>query len=466
MEQSARRTPWPVVALVLALTPVGALTSASPAAAGVHAVRGPGPGDRGRPTTYANPVGSGAADTFADPAVIRGQDGWWYAYGTTDPLREGEGVRHLLPVTRSRDLVRWEHVGDAFTEQTLPAWADTDPAGPAALWAPDVRYVDGEYRLYYVVTRTTLTPGTDDSAIGVATAPSPTGPWTDSGDPVVDPRPGGGGPEDFLWTYDPHHVTAPDGTQHLVYGSYYGGIWVTALDRTGTEAVGEPVQLAVDNKYEGAYVVHRDGYWYLFASSANCCAGPTTGYSVHVGRSASLTGPYVDRDGVPLLQSRAGGTPVLVQNGNRWVGAGHNALVTDLTGQDWVVYHAIDREDPYLDGTDGVNERPMLLDRLDWVDGWPVVRGGVGPSEGPQPGPLAPGRAATGFEPAARAAWRGAAWRTVPDDPQGGTHALARRAGPLLLHHAPAGPVRVEADVRLEPGPSAASSPAPRGTGS
>lgn len=451
MEQSTLPPPWRAAAAAVVLTLLTALAAAPPAAAadapdGRHGPAGP------RSTTYVNPVGAGAADTFADPAVVRGQDGWWYAYGTTDPLREGESVRHLLPVTRSRDLVTWEHVGDAFTEETLPAWADTDRDRRAALWAPDVRHVDGEYRLYYVVTQTTLTRGANDSAIGVATAPTPVGPWTDAGDPVVDPRPGAGGPDDFLWTYDPHHVTGPDGRQHLFYGSYYGGIWVTELDATGTEAVGAPVQVAVDNKYEGAYVVRRDGYWYLFASSANCCAGPTTGYSVHVGRSAALTGPYLDRDGVPLLQSRAGGTPVLVQNGNRWVGAGHNAVVTDLAGQDWIVYHAIDRDDPYLDGTDGVNERPMLLDRLDWVDGWPVVRAGLGPSDDPQPGPAAPGRAVTGFDPGSRGAWRGDGWHTVADDPQGGPHALARRAGALLLRHAPGAPVRVEADVRLAPG--------------
>jgi len=55
-----------------------------------------------RTEPYTNPVSAGFADTFADPAVIRGKDGYWYAYGTTDPLREGEGTRHLLPVSRGR----------------------------------------------------------------------------------------------------------------------------------------------------------------------------------------------------------------------------------------------------------------------------------------------------------------------------------------------------------------------------
>ncbi len=448
MEQSTRRPP--LRRTVVAALTLGLLAGGPPAAAAPDRHGGPRPGPGA--TTYTNPVSAGFADTYADPAVVRGQDGWWYAYGTTDPLREGEGTRHLLPVSRSRDLVAWEYVGDAFTEGTLPAWADTHPDRRAALWAPDVRYVDGEYRLYYVVTQTTLTTGADDSAIGVATAPTPTGPWTDAGDPVVGPRPGAGGPDDFLWTFDPHHVATPDGREHLFYGSYYGGIWVTELDETGTEAVGAPVQVTIDNKYEGAYVVHRDGFWYLFASSANCCAGPTTGYAVHVGRSASLTGPYVDREGVPLLESRAGGTPVLAPNGNRWVGTGHNAVATDLSGQDWVVYHAIDRDDPYLDGTDGINERPMLIDRLDWVDGWPVVRAGAGASDDVQAAPTTGGRLVTGFERGVRDPWRGDAWRTATGDPQGGPHARARRPGALVTRQALAGPVRVEADVRLDAG--------------
>jgi arabinan endo-1,5-alpha-L-arabinosidase len=338
---------------------------------------------RPAPGAYANPVSRGFADTFADPAVIKAKDGFWYAYGTTDPLREGEGARHLIPTARSTDLVHWTYVGDAFT--ALPGWAAPD----AALWAPDIRYLDGTYHLYYVVTQTTVTGEPNDNAIGVATAPTPTGPWTDSGGPVVGPRRGSSGdPGDFRWTYDPSQLTDRDGRRYLYYGSYYGGIFVTELDPTATRAVGTPTMVAIDNRYEGAYVVRRGRWYYLFASEANCCAGPTTGYTVFAGRSRSPRGPFVDRDGISLLTSRVGGTIVVTPNGNRWVGTGHNAVVTDLAGQDWLVYHAIDRRDPFLDEPFGINERPMLLDRLDWVGGWPTVRAGRWASERPQPAPV------------------------------------------------------------------------------
>ena len=346
---------------------------------------------------YQNPVSDTFADTYADPAVVRGRDGWWYAYATTDPLRSGERVFHRIPMSRSRDLVNWEYVGDAFPQGAagLPSWAAPD----AALWAPDIRYVAGRWVMYFVVTQTTVTAGPNDNAIGVATAPTPTGPWTHSGaGPVVGPRPGqSGNPDDFLWTFDPAHLVAADGRQYLYYGSYYGGIYATELSADGTRTVGSPTQVAIDNRYEGAYVVPRDGWYYLFASSSNCCAGPVTGYSVFVGRSRSPLGPFVDEQGIPLTASRTGGSIVITPNGNRWVGTGHNAVVSDPSGQDWFVYHAIDRNDPYLDEPFGVNRRPMLIDRLDWINGWPTVRADRWASDGPQQGP-ATTRLADAFE--------------------------------------------------------------------
>jgi arabinan endo-1,5-alpha-L-arabinosidase len=281
--------------------------------------------------------------------------------------------------------VHWRYAGDAFSTATLPRWADT--ANRAALWAPDVHYARGQWRMYYVVTRTTVTPDLDDNAIGMATAPSPLGPWTDGGAPVVGPRRGGAG-NNFLWTFDPEVVRDLDGTEHLFYGSYYGGVFQQPLDATGTHTTGDATRIAIDNKFEGTYITRRNGYWYFFGSTANCCAGPTTGYSVEVARSTSLTGPYVDRDGLRIdVGGDTGGTPVLYQNGNRWIGSGHNTMATDDRGQDWILYHAIDRNVPYLTGTNGINRRPMLADRLDWVNGWPVVRYGCGPSDSVQPGP-------------------------------------------------------------------------------
>nr|MBA2373914.1 family 43 glycosylhydrolase [Chloroflexota bacterium] len=146
------------------------------------------------------------------------------------------------------------------------------------------------------------------------------------------------------------------------------------------------------------------GFYYLFSSATNCCAGPQTGYSVFVGRSTSPTGPFVDREGVPLnddeeagdpTDGRAGGTVVLSMNGDRWVGPGHNTVFQDLAGQWWTIYHAVDVTDPYFESVVGFTKRPALLDALDWIDGWPLVRGGRFASDTPQQAPAAqPGDAA------------------------------------------------------------------------
>jgi hypothetical protein len=288
--------------------------------------------------------------------------------------------------------------------------------------------MDGRYVMYYAV----FSPASD-FAIGVATAPTPAGPWTQQPSPVVAPRPGGGG--GYLSTIDPAELTAADGSRWLYFGSYYGGISVVPLAADGLSATGAPTMVALDNKYEGAYVVRHGGFYYLFASSANCCAGPATGYAVSVGRSRSPLGPFVDAHGVSLLASRVGGTPVVTQNGNRWIGTGHNGMVTDLSGQDYLVYHAIDRNQPYLDAPYGINRRPMLIDRLDWIDGWPVVRAGAGASDTPQAAPVTSG--SENFDRAVP--WLPGGWRV--------TGGYATGSGPVV-RPAPAGDLRVEADLR------------------
>jgi beta-xylosidase len=420
--------------------------------------------------TYVNPVSRDVGDTYADPAVVRGRDGWWYAYATTDPLRSGERVFHRVPMSRSRDLVDWDYIGDAFPQGAagLPSWAAPD----AALWAPDVRYVAGRWVMYFVVTQTTVYPGPNDNAIGVATAPTPHGPWTHAGTgPLVGPRPGASGnPDDFKWTFDPAYLQAADGQQYLYYGSYYGGVFVTRLNADGTATDGSATMVAIDNRYEGSYVVPRNGWYYLFASSSNCCAGPVTGYSVFVGRSRSPLGPFVDKQGISLLASRTGGSIVITPNGNRWVGPGHNAVVSDPSGQDWFVYHAIDRNVPYLDEPFGINRRPMLVDRLDWINGWPTVRAGYWASDGPQPAP-AQARFADAFESGFSSLWgmKTAGW-TVASGPDG---RFARNASadctPSVLSSKSAlgldGEARVRAAVRTDAGGTAGLAFGRRGWG-
>jgi arabinan endo-1,5-alpha-L-arabinosidase len=412
-----------------------ALTAAG--AALVLALSGPATVAQSAPArTYTNPVSESFADTFADPSIIHAKDGWWYAYSTADPLRAGDepGIMHIA---RTRDFVTWDYQGTVFNADNRPAWA-TSTSG---LWAPDIRYVNGRYVLYFTVTDTTLNPG-DDSAIGVATSPSPTGPWQPTAAPVVAPRPGNGG---FLWTFDPAGFTDVDGQRYLYYGSYNGGLWVTRVAEDGLTAVGAATMVAIDNRYEGAYVVRHGSWYYLMGSAANCCAGPTTGYSVFSGRSKSPLGPFRDADGISLLASAVGGTTLVTQNGNRWIGAGHHAIATDNSGRDYLVYHALDRNNAWLNEPFGITRRPMLMDRIDWVDGWPRVRAGAGPSDSPQPAPVV--GSSLGITPAdpARAGFRRLS--EGPRDPQAG--ATARLRGTARTVQAlGADRVRVRLDLR------------------
>lgn len=355
------------------------------------------------PATYSNPLpldlgGGRLAEQCADPDVIRAEDPAdpaWYLYCTRDvidsSLRNPDGslVFSSIPTYRSTDLVHWSFVGEALP--TKPAWI-----GDGDMWAPDVAYVDGRYVLYYTATNT-VAPG-GGSAIGVATSASPAGPWVDSGGPVVEPMPapGNADPADRRWVFDPELLTV--GGEHFLYfGSYYGGLSVRRLSADGLHSdPASQVEVAISNRYEGAHVIEHDGWFYLLGSATNCCAGPLTGYGVFAGRSQSPLGPFEDRTGAGLLDSRVGGTPVLHQNGNRWIGTGHVTSAVDATGQRWMLYHAVDRTDPYVAGGGTYTKRPVLLDPLDWSDGWPVVRGGAGPSDTPQPAPIV-----TAGEPAA-----------------------------------------------------------------
>ena len=231
----------------------------------------------------------------------------------------------------------------------------------------------------------------------MATSDSPTGPWEWSEQPVVAPRlDPDGGECSYFWTFDPDvlgDTVADDGI--LYYGSYYGGIFATEVSfrddgvTAATATTADDTRVAIGNRYEGANVVERDGYYYLFASATNCCNGALTGYSVFVGRSTSPFGPFVDREGNSFLDAAVGGTPFLTMNGNRWVGTGHNTVFVDEGGQWWTIYHAVDQQDPFFEFATGFTKRPALLDPVDWVDGWPVVNGGAGASDSRMPAPAA-----------------------------------------------------------------------------
>lgn len=399
----------------------------------------PGP-DR---ATYQNAVTDSFSDTYADPAVIQGKDGWWYVYATADPLVSG-GPFGLMHAARTKDFAAYEYLGTVFEDrESLPDYI----ADNGLLWAPDIRYIAGRYVMYFTVTDTNLNPG-GDPAIGVATSASPAGPWEIADEPIIAPRQRPG-TSDFLGTIDPAGFTDVDGQNYLYFGGYNGGFWAAKVSPDGLRSETAPedyTMVGIDNRYEGGYVVRHDGWYYFMASTANCCAGPTTGYSVYTGRSRSPLGPFVDAEGQSLLDPYVGGTNLIMQNGNTFIGPGHHAIATDAEGRDWIVYHALDRNNAWLNEPFGINRRPTLIDPIDWIDGWPRSRAGAGPSDTPQPGPVTTsGLGIVADDPAAVGFF---GLRRGPEDPQAGV--TARLHGEAeTVRKAPADRVRVRFDLAV-----------------
>jgi len=293
----------------------------------------------------------------ADPSVIRGDDGRYYMYATADDWGDGQGARNMTMFT-SFDLVDWAYVGDVFP--TAPEW---HPAGNLG-WAPSIHKSAGTYTLYYSLY------DVSNPCIGMATATSPIGPWADLGRPVFCADDVGikGTIDPFLWD---------DGTSKTLFVGNFHGIYGVPLSADGTAPAGPPVKVA-DERFEGPEIVLRDGYYYLFASAGNCCNGPDTAYRVLAGRSRALTGPFLDRKGDDL---NAGGGALVLAGNQEWAGPGHNTVVTDDGGTDWMVYHAVPRSDLELPG--GAARREAMIDRLVWANGWPELGDGSPNSTGP-----------------------------------------------------------------------------------
>jgi arabinan endo-1,5-alpha-L-arabinosidase len=154
-----------------------------------------------------------------------------------------------------------------------------------------------------------------------------------------------------------------------------------APDSAPIELIGpNPVKGAFPRLVEAAWVIRHEDVYYLFYSGDNCC-GPDAEYGVMVARSRSPTGPFET-----LEEARGVPHSLMLFKSERWLAPGHNSIVTDKAGREWILYHAIDVNRPRQRQEDEINSRRILLiDRIQWRDGWPFV--GT-PSEEPQPAPV------------------------------------------------------------------------------
>ena len=299
-------------------------------------------------STYTNPVY--AAD-FADPTIIRGHDGWFYAYATNTSV--GSKFYHIQ-VAKSSDLVNWKVIGDALPAK--PSWADKD------FWAPHVLY-DKERHLYYMYYSGESPDDKTGKCIGVAVSKNPEGPFKDLGKPLI-------AGESFI-NIDPMAFDDPaTGKKYLYWGSAHKPIRVQELhdDRISFQTGSIPVDVVATSPddysklVEGAWLHYRDGYYYLFYSGDNCC-GEKANYAVMVARSKNPAGPFERLSEAQNNNSSA----ILVKN-KVWLAPGHNSIITDDAGEDWIVYHAI-----ALDSSLKSKGRIMLIDRIRYKNGWPSI---------------------------------------------------------------------------------------------
>jgi arabinan endo-1,5-alpha-L-arabinosidase len=366
-----------------------------------------------------------------DPTAVRDDDGTYWLF-STDAYGDGPLPRGGVQVRRSTDLATWAFHGWALdgVPAAAAAWS-----GAEGLWAPDVVRVpdtvavpgDARWRMYYSAS----TFGSRTSAIGLATAPRPAGPWRDRG-LVVTSRHETDGPN----AIDANAVVDAAGRHWLVYGSFFGGIHALELDPgtgfvagAGTGPTSGPGTLlavrprSVAGAVEGAFVLPRPGGGYALLVSYDSLFDT---YHLRAGVGDRVTGPFRDAAGRALtdLEGDPAAVGTAVLGGHRLAGGpgllapGHASVLTEPAPGEpggvrhLLVHHVRDADDP--------TQHAVQVRRLVWTaDGWPLVS--------PQPWAGAREDAGAAAWPADGTALAGT-WEAVTFDRPSGLASSARRA--------------------------------------
>ncbi len=308
------------------------------------------------------------SDLFVhDPSMTK-EGNTWYLFSTGDP--QGVVDNGNIQVRESTNLTTWRLVGSVFHD--MPSWIGAKLGGAIPnLWSPDVSYFAGTYHLYYAASSF----GSNTSLIALATTPTldPTSPryhWTDKGEVFSSSA------ADNYNAIDPALALGPGGSKWLLFGSFWSGIKLLQLNPVSGTPI-SPLKLfslsgtTAPDAEEGAYLVAHGGFYYLFVSSGACCKGIGSSYEVIVGRSAHITGPYVDPNGTLMT---SGGGMELLGSDEGMIGPGSASVYAGSTG-DLIDYHYYDA---WENGDPWIQVRQLL-----WTSaGWPVT----GPPMVPVPG--------------------------------------------------------------------------------
>ena len=281
--------------------------------------------------------------------------------GVHDPSMIWDGYRYFLFATggtlnvrSSADILTWTDAGNIFA--SIPAWVTTTlGANPGSLWAPDISYFGGTFRVYYAGS----TFGSNTSVIGLATNTNlESGSWVDQGLVMQSTS-----ADDFN-AIDPNVSFDQNCTPWLAFGSFWSGIKLRKLDATtGMPATDDVTTYSLASRdggaIEAASIVSHNGFYYLFVSFDACCQGVNSTYRTMVGRGTSITGPYADMAGTDMMD---GAAEQLLATSGRYIGPGGGTAWKD--GDTYLyVYHYYDGEGG---GASKLQIRPIVFGPDDW----------------------------------------------------------------------------------------------------
>ncbi|WP_161880591.1 arabinan endo-1,5-alpha-L-arabinosidase [Deinococcus alpinitundrae] len=288
-----------------------------------------------------------------DPTVLR-IGNQYVAMGTGYENIDGGTLR----LKTSKGGLTWADAGHLGDKQ--PAWvAKLLGAEPPNLWAPTLSQHGGTTYLYFAAS----TFGKNTSGIGLMTNAKldpahPAAGWKNQGLVFASKR-----GENFN-AIDPSRLDTADGRAWLAFGSFWDGIKMRELDpKSGQLKAKDPTLYSLASRgggaIEAASLLQHGPYFYLFVSFDRCCAGLDSTYRMMVGRSKSVTGPYLDREGVSMMQ---GGGSELQATQGRFVGPGGQEAFRDGAG-DSLVYHYYDADQG---GTPQLQTSPIRWDAAAW----------------------------------------------------------------------------------------------------
>ncbi len=278
---------------------------------------------------------------YADPDIIYShKTGKFYIYPTSDGFDGWSGF--YFKTFSSDNLVEWQDEGIILDLHKDVNWADRNA------WAPCIieRKVNGKYKYFFYFTAA--------QKVGVAVADDPTGPFVDSGKPLIDFKPNGvhGGQE-----IDPDVFQDPkSGKCYLYWGNGYMAVAELNDDMVSIKKLSVQ-EIKVDGTFrEGTHVLYRKGVYY-FLWSEDDTRSPN--YRVRYAIAQSPTGPLtIPEDNIVIEKDEKEGI----------YATGHNSTIQVPGKDEWyIVYHRF----TYPEGVDMPNgaggfHREVCIDRMEF----------------------------------------------------------------------------------------------------